>query len=308
MTARLSRTVLLLVLAVAQLAGVVALHRAFVRTVAGRYVDAVSLTGASIGFAHIETLVHALLDIVSVASIVAAVVVIAFLALLRRRYLLATATTVLVVGAIVTTELLKLYVFSRPAMEKALPDLVEGNASNTLPSGHTTVALSVAVAFVLVVPSAFRGLAAVAGAGYAALTGVATLSAQWHRPSDVVAACLVVGAWAAGVAAVAVLLSRHRRPEPMSGRPAAVLLGLLAVVALAVGAVGLVMTKQVQPSDMDRSGLLVGYAGGAAAIVGACAAVVTGTLAMAPWVAPERGTSAAAASTGWWRPTVTGRR
>lgn len=307
MTGRLWRTLLLLALAVAQLAGVVAMHRAFVRTVAGRYVDAVSITGASIGFGRVETLVHAVLDVVSVASVVAAVAVIAFLALLRRRYLLATATTVLVVGAIVTTEILKLYVFSRPAMAKALPDLVEGSASNTLPSGHTTIALSVAVAFVLVVPSAFRGLAALAAAGYAALTGVATLSAQWHRPSDVVAACLVVGAWAAGVAGVSILLSPQRHPEPMTGRPAAVFLGLLAVVALAVGVLGLFMTKQVPPGDMDRSGLLVGYAGGAAAIVGASVAVVTGTLAMAPWVVPERGGSGGAASTGR-KATVTGRR
>lgn len=295
MTGRLWRTALLLVLAAAQLAGVVAMHRAFVRTVVGRYVDAVSITGASIGFAHVQTLVDALLDVVSVASVVAAVAVIAFLALLRRRYLLATATTVLIVGAILTTEALKLYVFSRPEMARALPDLVEGSADNTLPSGHTTIALSVAVAFVLVVPSAFRGLAALAGAGYAALTGVATLSAQWHRPSDVVAACLVVGAWAAGVAGVSIALSPHRHPEPMSWRPAAVLLGLLAVVAFAVGALALVMTERVRPGAMDHSGLLVGYAGGATAIVGACAAVVTGTLAMAPWVVPERSASRSSA-------------
>lgn len=306
-TGRLWRTSLLLVFALAQLVGVVAMHRAFVRTVAGRYVDAIAITGASIGLARVQSLVDALLDIVSVASVVAAVAVIAFLALLRRRYLLAAGTTVLIVGSILTTEVLKLYVLSRPAMERALPDLVEGSAENTLPSGHTTIALSVAVAFVLVVPSAFRGLAALAGAAYAALTGVATLSAQWHRPSDVVAACLVVGAWAAGVAGVSILLSQHRHPEPMTGRPAALLLGVVAVAALAAGAIGLVLTKQVHPDDMDRSGLLVGYLGGAAAIVGACAAVVTGTLAMAPWVVPEQDAPRRAASAER-KAAVTGRR
>lgn len=305
MTGRLWRTALLLVLAAAQLAGVFVLHRAFVRTVAGRYVDAVSITGAGIGLAHFERLVHAVLDVVSVASVVAAVLVVMFVALLRRRFLLATAATVLVVGSILTTEVLKLYVFSRPPMEKALPNLVEGSAENTLPSGHTTIALSVAVAFVLVVPSAFRGLAALAGAGYAAVTGVATLSAQWHRPSDVVAACLVVGAWAAGVAAVSILLSAHREPEPMTGRPAAALLGLITIVTLAVGVMGLVMTERVRPGAMDHSGLLVGYAGGAAAIVGACAAVVTGALVMAPWVVPEQSVSRVAA--GGRRASLTGR-
>lgn len=296
---------MLLTLAVAQLAGVAAVHRVFVRTVAGRYVDAVSITGAGIGLAHFERLVHAVLDIVSVASVVAAVLVIAFVALLRRRYLLATAATVLVVGAIVTTEVLKLYVFSRPPMQRALPNLVEGSTENTLPSGHTTIALSVAVAFVLVVPGAFRGLAALAGAGYAAITGVATLSAQWHRPSDVVAACLVVGAWGAGVAGVSIILSPHREPEPMTGRPTAALLGLVTIVMLAVGVLGLVMTERVRPGDMDHSGLLVGYAGGGAAIVGACAAVVTGTLVLAPWVVPEQ--SAARASASGRKARVTGR-
>jgi hypothetical protein len=105
---------------------------------------------------------------------------------------------------------------------------------------------------------------------------------------------------------VSILVSPHREPEPMSGRPAAALLGLITIVMLAIGILGLVMTERVPPSDMDHSGLLLGYAGGAAAIVGCCAAVITGTLVMAPWLVPEQ--SGSRTSSSGSRASVTGRR
>ena len=84
-------------------------------------------------------------------------------------------------------------------------------AGNSLPSGHTTVAASVAVALVFVLPPRARGFAAVVGAGYTALVGVATMSAGWHRPSDSVAALLVVGGWAAA-AGLALMIAARLAP------------------------------------------------------------------------------------------------
>ena len=51
-------------------------------------------------------------------------------------------------------------------------------------------------------PRRWRPVVAVAGAAYTGATGVSTLVGQWHRPSDVVAAILVVLAWSAGVCAL----------------------------------------------------------------------------------------------------------
>jgi PAP2 superfamily len=117
-------------------------------------------------------------------------------AVIRGRPRLALAAAAVVGGANVATQLLK----------KALPrpDLLGGDAlglGNTLPSGHATVAMSIALAAVLVVPRRARGAVAAAGALYAAVVGVATLTAGWHRPSDAAAAFAVVVAVAATAAA-----------------------------------------------------------------------------------------------------------
>src|SRR5690606_34596986 len=192
----------LLLLAVAHVVGFLVVHHVFVNTVRGQQLDTAALTGNQIGRRHIEGLVDTVLDAVTVASVLFAIVVIGFIAVARGRLALAALATVLIVGANTTTQLLK-GAIQRPDFGV---DAAFTGAGNSLPSGHATVAASVAVALVLVLPTSVRGLAAVLGAGYAALVGVATLSESWHRPSDVVAAHLVVGAWSALVGLVLVLL------------------------------------------------------------------------------------------------------
>ncbi|MFP5367305.1 MAG: phosphatase PAP2 family protein, partial [Actinomycetes bacterium] len=66
---------------------------------------------------------------------------------------------------------------------------------NSLPSGHTTLAASAAAAIFLVVSPRWRPFAAAAGGTYSVLAGAAMFINLWHRPADVVAAFLVVGAW-----------------------------------------------------------------------------------------------------------------
>lgn len=147
----------------------------------------------------------------------------------------------LVLGANVTTQVLKRYALPRPDLLPA--DLREGGPS--FPSGHSTVAMSLALALILVVPRSLRTLAAVAGLVYAAGVGVAVIVAGWHRPSDAYGAYLVAFAWACLVAAVLVEergLGATAQPDrrPFGGRLFLVAgLGILAVafaVLLAVGA------------------------------------------------------------------------
>ena len=103
------------------------------------------------------------------SSLVAGTGALVFIGLVRGRLLLAIAVGVSIFGANVTTEVLKRIVFERP-------DLIDvGRFGNTYPSGHTTVAMSLAVGAVLVAPRRWRGTAAVAGVVYASAVSTAVL-------------------------------------------------------------------------------------------------------------------------------------
>lgn len=259
----------LVLLTAVQVLAFVVVWRFAVRTEHGQLLDTVALTGSSIGQDQIAGLVGTVLNAMSVVSLLAATVVIGFIALVRGRIALAVIATLLVAGANVTTQLLK-YLIHRPDLGV---DPERAAAGNSLPSGHTTTAASVAIALVLVLPRQVRAWGALLAAGYAAVAGVATLSAGWHRPSDAIASMLIVGAWAA-IAGILLLISQREsaQVEPRDAhRLAASLLGLGGLALLAVAAVALRRTDEVlaiPPDELNRPRLLVAYLGGAAAIAG----------------------------------------
>lgn len=277
---------LVLLLAV-QVVAVATLWHYAARTTTGQSLDTVSLTGTAIGWHRIEGPVGAVLDAVSVLSLLVATATIGFIALLRRRFALAVATTALIAGANITTQLLK-YGLSRPDLGIDPERVAVGN---TLPSGHATVAASVAVALVLALPPRVRSWAALLGAGYAALAGVATLSAGWHRPSDAAAAMLVVGAWTAlvslGLWAVQPPGTRVDRRDAHLGT--AVLLVLAGLGLLAVSAIAFNWTREVlavPPEQLGRGRLFLAYAAGAAGIAGMTGLVMGSVLASLHRVIP----------------------
>ena len=108
--------------------------------------------------------VLSLVSVWSVALVLAACVV---LALVRRRTAAAAAAMVLVAHTNVTAQVLKYDVLTRP-------DIGFGDV-NSLPSGHTTVAVSLALAGVLVAPAAWRSVVALLGSGGATLIGAGTV-------------------------------------------------------------------------------------------------------------------------------------
>jgi membrane-associated phospholipid phosphatase len=133
-------------------------------------------------------------------------VVLALVALARRRVDLFVRGAVLVAGANATTQILKRVVIERP-------DYDIGFGPNALPSGHTTLAASIVLAAVIVLPRAARPLVVLVGGAWVAAMAAAAVVSGWHRPSDTVAALLVCAGWAALVAAVRV------RPAPSTLRP-----------------------------------------------------------------------------------------
>jgi membrane-associated phospholipid phosphatase len=250
--------------------------------------DTIALTGNTIGRQRIDGLVNTVLKAMSVVSLVAATAVIGFIALIRGRIALAIVTIMLIVGANVTTQILK-YGIHRPDFGV---DPQRMGAGNSLPSGHTTVAASVAVALVLVLPPRVRGWGALVAAGYAALAGVATLSAGWHRPSDAAAALLVVGGWAAAAGLLLLLMqSGNARAEQQDAHHFAMaVLGLGGLGLLVLAAVALGLTRDVlsvPPEALSRSRLFVAYAGSAAGIAGVAGLIIAGVLATVHRVVPR---------------------
>ncbi len=265
----------LVLLVVVQALAIVAIWRFAVRAEQGQLIDTIALSGNSIGRARVAGLVGSVLNAVSALSLAAATVFIGFIALIRGRIVLALVTTLLIAGANVTTQLMK-YTIERPDLGV---DPARMAAGNSLPSGHTTVAASVAVALVLVLPPRLRGGGALLGAGYAAATGVATMTAGWHRPSDAVAALLVVGSWAAGAGLLLLLTQREdARVEPVDApRTAMTLLALGGLLLLLVAAVALGWTDSVRSvpvAELGRRQLFVAYAGSAAGITAVASLVM----------------------------------
>jgi membrane-associated phospholipid phosphatase len=111
-------------------------------------------------------------------------------ALARRRTHDACAAFVLLVGAGVTTLVLK----------HVLPEPFVGVPSPVpyprFPSGHSTVAMSLVLALTLVVPARLRPLIAGLGAVFAAAVGYALLTLGSHYPTDVFGGFLVATTWA----------------------------------------------------------------------------------------------------------------
>jgi membrane-associated phospholipid phosphatase len=157
------------------------------------------------------------------------------LALLRRRWLMAATVPCILLGANLTTQLLK------PAL--ADPRVIELSGGPSLypgswPSGHSTASMSLALGLVLVVGPRLRPLAAFAGAAYAVAVAYSLVALGWHLPSDVFGGYLVAATFTLlGTAGLAAL--EARRPRLAAQRTAAVSVPALAwtaAVLLAVAA------------------------------------------------------------------------
>ena len=280
--------IFLMLLAVVQLAAFFMVWRIFVHTRTGQLIDTIGLTGNRIGRDRVADITDTALNAVSVASLAVATAVIVGIALLRRRILLAFMAAMLIGGTNLAAQLVK-YLTVRPDYGI---DPERAFAGNSLPSGHTAVAASVAVALVLVLPAKVRGIAGIVGAAYAGFIGIATLSAGWHRPSDAIASLLLVGAGAALAGVPLVLTYPRDRVEPGPPHRFAIALLLTAGLGLlACAALGLSLTQEVlamPPELLSRRRLFVAYAGGAAGIAGVAAITMAVVLSTVHWVVPQR--------------------
>ena len=186
----------LLALAGACAVGAVVLQVLAVRTADGQRLDDAARGNLSPGSpSAVVNATSNLLDTISASSLLLLGAGIMAIALLRGRPLLAVGAGVVVLGANLTTQWLK------GALGR--PDLVNGLGAHAgrFPSGHVTVAMSLAMALVLVAPPVLRWVAAALGSVYAIGVGVAVILLDWHRPSEVIGG-----------------VPGDRRPGPPAGR------------------------------------------------------------------------------------------
>jgi membrane-associated phospholipid phosphatase len=273
----------LLVVAAASVVALVFGYLVAVQTEFGQRIDTASLNGRTLDPAVLDAVDNAL-DTVSVTSIAIATGALMAVALLRRRPRLAVGIAVLVVGANVTTQVLK-EVLERPQLLGGAPSLT------SFPSGHATVAMSLALALVLVAPARLRLPVAIVGLVYSIAVGGATLTSAWHRASDVLGADLVSLTWAATVAAWLVaptaassgVRDRERAPLHIGVRALDTMVVVAAVVVLV--AMLVMVADVVRDARVGALDVGVPYVASVIAIIFGAAATIAallGALGRAP--------------------------
>jgi membrane-associated phospholipid phosphatase len=155
----------------------------------------------------------------------------------RHRLPAALAGLGVVVASVATTEAAQ-----RLVLRPVLLDSGTRREDQSFPSGHAAVALSTMCALLLVTPPRWRAPVALVASAWALAITVATVVANWHRPSDTVGSGLiVVGYTAAAVVLLARAGAAHPLDEPTTPvlRPVcAALAGLATIVAVVAAAAG----------------------------------------------------------------------
>ena len=232
-----------------------ALYLIFVRTHGGQMVDQLAYDGADFGRRSVSPFTQGILDWLPTASAVVGLVLTIAVALIRHQLRAFVIAVVVAAAAIGTAQLLKHAILSRPDLG------VEGYAGNSFPSGHTTVAAASALALYLVASPRTRARVGVWGTGFAVLAGLSTLAGQWHRPSDVIAALLVVAFWGC-VGGAALSFNRAAASVPLAASPSRQ--WWIAIPFVIVSGAALVVT--LLDASGGASGALIAYIGGLTAI------------------------------------------
>jgi len=246
-------------------AAVAAIYRVFVGTALGQVVDTAAMHGAAVQHTKVVAVLDRTLNGTTLVSLVLVCLVAAAIGVIRKRVDLAVCAALLVIAANGSAQLLK------TRLDR--PNLDDFPAPNSFPSGHTTAAASVAFAMILVLPYAVRGLVTLIGAGYVAIIAVATVWAEWHRPSDTVAGMLIVLAWG-GLFTAVLRAGRYRIRGPLArvNRLAKVPLLIGGTITALVGLLGLAAVTVSERVSADfvsgRFAFLTGSAGIAAAVAG----------------------------------------
>lgn len=247
----------------------------FVRTRWGQEVDDLAFEGRAAVKPAATRRTDRLLNTVTVESLFVFGGLIVLTAVLRRRLRLAVTVGAAMSLAVVTTEILKLELLTRPQF-----DDVQGITSNSYPSGHATIGIVLSLGLVTVTPRRHRWVAAIVAAVVTAAFGTGVLASGWHRPSDTLGAYAVGLAWFA--AAIGWVTIRRARRESATTAPPDDLEGrltprtLLVAGALIVGFLGVALWQSIEADGLNT----VDYAG---RYVAACVIINVLGVAVVGW-------------------------
>jgi membrane-associated phospholipid phosphatase len=222
----------LVVLAIGSAALVVLLWAGTTQTVVGQRVADLILYGRGAADLTVLGAATETLAAVSLAFGATALLGIVALALAFGGFGLATAAVVLLVGANLTAQGLQL-LLERPNL---LGDVAYATG-NSFPSGHVTLASSLGLACILVVPRQIRTPVAGAAATLIAVVGASTIIAGWHRLADVEGGMLISLAWASLVTAIVVRAQGWIPRRTWRRGRATTIAGAAGAVAVILGAV-----------------------------------------------------------------------
>ena len=187
-----------------------------------------------------DTVAHFIAELCNPNPYVYLAGVVCLVALGRGRPGVALLIGAILLGANVTTQLLKPLL----AATRAVPVGGVPISAGSWPSGHATAAMALALCAVIAVPARLRPAAAALGAGFAVAVSYSFLTLNWHYPSDVFGGFLVATVWTlSGIAVLFALRARFTEEasadppyRPSMGQalrpPAAALLGAIALAAM----------------------------------------------------------------------------
>lgn len=159
---------------------------------------------------------------------------------------------------------------------------LESNPNNSAPSGHVILAAAASVMLLCAVPRVLRALVAVIGWAYTVLVGLSVIAAQWHRPTDVIMALLIVG----GLALLALATTFASGMDEPGTRVSSASVQIVGSVMLTIGVLGILygayIIWQIQPGlAMSAEWTNAGAYVSTALLAAAVSALVLGiTLAM----------------------------
>lgn len=243
-----------------------------VLTTAGQTIENAALRGADQdNVSETDAAWHALGQI-TIYSLAAAVVVVALVGVLRKRWDLTIAAVGVIVAGQLAVQVLKRWVLPRPALVEVTGDY----AHNSLPSGHTTIAMTVLFAAIIVVPWKWRGVMLFFVLPWATAIGQYTLTAKWHRLSDTLAADGIALALAA---LASWWLQRRGSIRPYTGpsrKGRVVLVVFWALTAAAMVALGLILWGfPLAGEGLDADGWVIYLGAGTFATAGSLLAALT---------------------------------
>jgi membrane-associated phospholipid phosphatase len=163
-----------------------------VNTTGGQIVDQQLMVGAATS-GELRAFSTEFIGLVTPILLVGGVLMVLMITLRNNPIALALRVAVVTLGPITTAWVLK-QSLDRPNLNGLV-------MHNSFPSGTLTAIAALVCAIVLATPARWRVLVAVNGALITIGTAISVVVLQWHRPSDVLGALLLVGCYTLAVSA-----------------------------------------------------------------------------------------------------------